>query len=103
MAEKQLIIRRATLADAALIAELGARTFAAAFAADNTPEDIEHYLNSNFSEDRILEQLSDSSSTFLLAYEHDEVELLCFPRQCDVLPQRPQELLQRGKPASQAP
>ena len=34
-------IRPATLADAATLTELGARTFRDIFAADNTPEDVE--------------------------------------------------------------
>jgi hypothetical protein len=41
-------IRPATLADAATLTELGARTFQDAFAADNTPEDLEAFLASHY-------------------------------------------------------
>ena len=40
----ELRVRRATSADAAMLAELGARTFHDAFAADNTPRNMELYL-----------------------------------------------------------
>jgi diamine N-acetyltransferase len=39
----------ATAADAALLAELGARTFHESFAADNDPEDMRRHLESQFS------------------------------------------------------
>ena len=42
-------IRIATPADAALLAELGARTFRDTFAADNRPEDMAAYLASHYS------------------------------------------------------
>ncbi|MEZ5420094.1 MAG: GNAT family N-acetyltransferase [Vicinamibacterales bacterium] len=43
-----LRIRRATAADAALIADLGARTFSDTFAADNRPEDMAAHLAEAF-------------------------------------------------------
>ena len=38
--EANLTIRRATVDDASLLADLGARTFYETFAVDNTPEDF---------------------------------------------------------------
>src|SRR5690349_10321503 len=38
-----MIIRRATIADAAVLAEFGRRTFIETFAAQNTPEDMEAF------------------------------------------------------------
>lgn len=46
-----LRIRRAGEADAALLAEFGARTFRETFAADNTPEDMAAYLAGAFGEE----------------------------------------------------
>jgi len=69
MPNPQLIIRRATVSDARLIADLGARTFEAAFGADNSAEDMATYLSSNFSEEKIRDQLNDSSSIYLLLYQ----------------------------------
>jgi hypothetical protein len=43
-----LTIRRANRADAGLLAELGARTFAETFATDNSPEDIAAYIAASF-------------------------------------------------------
>lgn len=41
-------IRRATMADVALVADLGARTFSDTFAADNRPEDLAAHLAAAF-------------------------------------------------------
>lgn len=67
--ESPLTVRRATPEDAVLLAELGARTFADAFGASNTPEDMAAYLAANFSPERQREELVDPSRTFLIAEE----------------------------------
>ncbi|HEV2704519.1 MAG TPA: N-acetyltransferase [Pyrinomonadaceae bacterium] len=61
------LIRLADASDAALLAELGARTFTETFAADNRPEDMAAYLASAFTEARLAEELSDPRATFLIA------------------------------------
>jgi ribosomal protein S18 acetylase RimI-like enzyme len=66
----ELKIQRATPDDAGVIADMGARTFEAAFGADNRPEDMQQYLSLNFSPARIKEQLSDPAATFLLVCEN---------------------------------
>jgi diamine N-acetyltransferase len=60
-------IRSATARDANLLAELGARTFSDAFAADNRPEDIEAYLASAFTLSRLESELADPCSRFFLS------------------------------------
>jgi len=60
-------IRRAKAEDASLLATLGARTFAETFAADNTPEDMSHYLAASFSVAQQTAELADPASTFLIA------------------------------------
>jgi diamine N-acetyltransferase len=62
-----LRIRRATPEDAALLADLGARTFSATFAKDNTPEDMSAYLEASFSHQKIAAELADSDATFFIA------------------------------------
>lgn len=62
-----LKIRRGTLEDAALLSELGARTFSDAFAADNTPEDLSAYLATSFSVAQQTDELEDPGSIFLIA------------------------------------
>ncbi len=60
-------IRRASDADAALLAELGARTFYDTFAADNTPEDMAAYLAQAFSPEKQAAELFDSNAIFFIA------------------------------------
>ena len=62
-----LIIRRGTVVDAALLSELGARTFAETFAADNTPEDLAAYTSASFNVAQQTAELEDPASIFLIA------------------------------------
>ncbi|UCF06576.1 MAG: GNAT family N-acetyltransferase [bacterium] len=66
-------IREATDSDSGLIAAFGARTFEDSFGFFNKQEDMEEYLSSHFSEESIRSQLADGLSTFLLAFEDDQV------------------------------
>ena len=66
-APNSITLRPADLDDANLLAELAARTFAEAFAADNTSEDMASYLASEFSVEQVTAQLTDPASTFLIA------------------------------------
>jgi diamine N-acetyltransferase len=67
MAHPNVIIRPAQAIDADLLAELGARTFAETFAADNTPENMGTYLASAFNRSQQAAELADSQTTFLVA------------------------------------
>jgi diamine N-acetyltransferase len=60
-------IRRGTLADAALLSELGARTFSETFAADNAPEDLAAYVATSFNLAQQTSELEDPGSSFLIA------------------------------------
>jgi ribosomal protein S18 acetylase RimI-like enzyme len=64
-----LSIRPATEADAALLAEMGARTFRDSYAHLNRPQDIEKYVAANFSLAQLGKELRDPAATFLLATE----------------------------------
>ena len=61
------VVRLASAADAALLAEIGARTFVETFAADNTPEDMSAYLAASFGQDQQAAELADPDSLFLIA------------------------------------
>ncbi|HEX5706809.1 MAG TPA: GNAT family N-acetyltransferase [Pyrinomonadaceae bacterium] len=63
----EITIRRAEAADAALLAELGARTFHDTFAADNRPEDMAAYLAWAFTPERLSEELEDARAHFFVA------------------------------------
>jgi GNAT superfamily N-acetyltransferase len=67
MGKANVQIRRATTADNALLAELGAQTFCDAFAADNTPENMRAYLATSFSPEKQAAELADAASVFLIA------------------------------------
>lgn len=67
MAADTPILRRAVADDAALLAELGARTFHDTFAADNDPRDLAAYLAESFSPAKQAAELADPSHSFLIA------------------------------------
>lgn len=60
-------VRRASVEDAELLAELGAQTFEETFAKDNSPEDMSAYLADSFSVERLTEELNDPLSVFFVA------------------------------------
>ena len=60
-------IRQAVPDDAAPLATLAEQTFRRAFAAQNTPEDIESYVATNFSPAQVEAELGEEASTFLVA------------------------------------
>jgi diamine N-acetyltransferase len=60
-------IRRASIEDAKLLADLGARTFEETFSQDNSPEDMAAYLAASFSVGRLTEELTDPLSIFFVA------------------------------------
>ena len=61
------VIRPATVADAALLAELGARTFYDTFAPHCSPEDMTAYLTVAFSPEIQAAELADQSRLFFIA------------------------------------
>ena len=61
------IIRRGVSADAYLLAEISARTFYEAFAADNTAEDMAAYLAASFNSTQQAAELDDPRTIFLIA------------------------------------
>jgi len=61
------IIRRGKANDAALLAELGARTFSETFAPDNTAEDMTAYLAASFNPTQQAAELADPDCLFLIA------------------------------------
>lgn len=65
-----LHIRRATLADAPLIASLGAETFVMSFGAQNTPENLAKHLAHAYGEDIQRRELADPAITYLIAEQN---------------------------------
>ena len=67
-----MIVRRATPADAAALAELGARTFIDAFGAQNRAEDIDAYVKATYG---VAQQLREIDDTLVV---EDEGALIAF-------------------------
>lgn len=65
------IIRRAVAADAATLADLGARAFIDAFGAQNRAEDVELYVTKTYGEPQQRREIEDPDGVTLLAYEND--------------------------------
>lgn len=63
----QIVIRRAATEDAAALSELAARIFFDTFVPYNTPEDMDAFLASSYTEARQRSEIADPSITTLLA------------------------------------
>lgn len=66
-------IRPATVADAAALAEIGARIFKDTFGPDNTAEDMAAYLAKSFSEKLQRAEIEDKARRIFLAWHGQEV------------------------------
>lgn len=73
MERPDLTVRRATAADARLLASLGARTFRDTFGKDNSEADMAAYLSASFAPEIQARELADVASTFLIAHAGDLV------------------------------
>ncbi len=70
--KNEITLKRTQLADASLLAEMAWRTFEAAFGPLKDPADIQAYLKESFSLDQIENELINSDSIFLLAFQEGE-------------------------------
>lgn len=66
-----LSLRRARVADAALLAELGARTFMDSYFEQNDPDDMRAYVAANFTKEVFEKDLSDPRTTYFLGTVSD--------------------------------
>jgi ribosomal protein S18 acetylase RimI-like enzyme len=67
MCPADLLISVATLEDAPVLADLGARTFRDTFGSDNSESDMAAYLAQSFSPEIQSRELQDAATTFLIA------------------------------------
>lgn len=68
-----IIIQVAGNKDAELIADLSRRTFYDSFAAQNTKEDMDKFMNELFTKDALMKEVGAPGNLFLLAYAGNEV------------------------------
>ena len=66
-------IRNANLDDAALLAELGWKTFYETFAPLNNEADVKFYVDKNFTTEQLIRELEDPHAIFLIAQAGDTV------------------------------
>jgi len=67
-----LVIREATVEDAILIADISRQTFYDTFAPYNKKEDMDKFLNEQFTKGKLIMEVGARGNIFLLAYEgHD--------------------------------
>lgn len=70
----EISVRRCTTGDVATLVSLGIRTFRETFEAVNTPENMKLYLEKNFYDEKLEEEMRESGSIFFLAeYDHKAV------------------------------
>ena len=62
----------ATSQDAELIADISRQTFYDTFASQNTVEDMNKFLNEQFTREALINEVSTKDNIFLLAYDQDE-------------------------------
>ena len=65
-------VRFATSQDAELIADISRQTFYDTFASQNTVEDMNKFLNEQFTREALINEVSTKDNIFLLAYDQDE-------------------------------
>ena len=67
-----LVIREATVEDERLIADISRQTFYETFAPYNSKEDMDKFLNEQFTKGKLIMEVGARGNIFLLAYEgHD--------------------------------
>lgn len=68
----EITIRTAGTADAAIIADLSRKTFYETFAADNSPENMDKFMNETFTREKLMEEVGAAGNYFILALEGDK-------------------------------
>lgn len=68
-----ITIRRAAAADAGMIADLSRQTFYDSFAAANSPEDMDKFMNEQFTREKLMAEVTAPDSLFLLALIEAEI------------------------------
>jgi len=67
-----ILIRRAGIEDASIIADLSRQTFYDTFAAVNTKANMDKFMNEQFSREKLMKEVETGDGIFFLAYDIDE-------------------------------
>jgi hypothetical protein len=68
---QEFLIRFATIDDAELIADLSRRTFHETFGYVNTRENMDKFMNEQFTRETLINEVTEPGNTFLLAFDED--------------------------------
>ncbi len=68
-----ITIREATPDDAAMIADLSRQTFYDTFAPDNRKEDMDKFMNEQFTREALMEEVGAPGNIFLVAFSDGEI------------------------------
>ena len=68
----QVTVRVASQEDSDLIAEISRQTFYDSFAAQNTKENMDKFMNEQFAKHRLIAEIGEPGNTFLLAFDGDQ-------------------------------
>jgi diamine N-acetyltransferase len=69
---QEITIRHASTADAPLIADMSRQTFYDTFAPVNTKENMDKFMNEQFTRERLMNEVDAPGNIFLLAYDGNE-------------------------------
>jgi len=72
MYHPEIIIRLAKENDAELVADLSRQTFYESFAGDNTKENMDKFMNEQFTKEKLINEVQQPWHLFFLAYIKDE-------------------------------
>ncbi len=78
---KRLQIQTATADDASLIASISRETFYDSFAEQNTVADMQLFLDTQFTTEKLIAEVLDTSNIFFMAYVDDQPAGYCKMRQ----------------------
>jgi len=67
-----ITVRLATKHDAGLIADMSRQTFYDTFASQNTKEDMDKFMNEQFTREALMEEVGTENNIFLLAYDEEQ-------------------------------
>ena len=67
-----ITIRIATKKDAELIADMSRQTFYETFAAENTKENMDKFMNEQFTRETLIEEVGAGNNIFLLAFDGEQ-------------------------------
>ena len=67
----EITIRYATADDAELIADLSRKTFYETFGYVNTKENMDKFMNEQFSREKLVKEVTEPENIFLLAFDED--------------------------------